>query len=203
MSAREDIRALLKAHRAAISMIEVAELSARISERVLMLPEYQKAKRVLCYASVRQEVNTSALLREILRSGRELYLPRVAPSRELVAVKLTDPEAMALGAFGIREPSGGEIIEPDRLDLIIVPGLAFDRRGGRLGYGAGYFDRFLSRCAGLVAALAFEFQMVDQIPLEPHDVPVDRVITERAVYNCRAIRLAEGAKQPMEREGNA
>ncbi|NLG24656.1 MAG: 5-formyltetrahydrofolate cyclo-ligase [Clostridiales bacterium] len=201
MSAREDLRALLKAHRAAFSMIEVAELSARISEKVLALSEYQRARRVLCYASIREEVNTTGLMREILRGGRELYLPTIAPGRELIPVRLTDPNAVKPGVMGIREPAGGEAIDPAQLDLLIVPGLAFDRCGGRLGYGAGYFDRLLKRCTGLVVALAFEFQIVDEIPLEPHDVPVDRIITERAVYNCRVIRAA--AQQRMQQEGDA
>lgn len=149
MNERNDLRALIKKNRAAISMIEVTELSARIAERVLSLPEYIRARRVLCYASTQTEVSTRGLLREILRSGRELYLPRVLSSTAMEAVRLRDIADLKRGAtYDLDEPTGTEVLSPCDLDLLLVPGIAFDRRGGRLGYGAGYFDRSCPPAAG-------------------------------------------------------
>ena len=186
MTGKEELRALIQKNRSAISMIEVVELSARIAERVLALPDYARAERVLLYASIQTEVDTRALIREILRSGRKAYLPRTYAYGVMEAARLIDPELVRRTRLGIYEPVGDEIGSPESMDLILVPGIAFDRRGGRLGRGAGYYDRYLANCEGTVAALAFELQILDALPVEAHDVLMDMVITERTIYDCHA-----------------
>lgn len=185
MTEREMLRTAMKRAREEASALHVLEMSARIGERVIMMPEYLRAKRIFCYNALPMEVQTGGLIREILRTGRELYLPVTGKDMNMMAVRLRDPEDVHRGAFRVMEPNGEEEIDPSELDLILTPGLAFDREGGRIGYGAGCFDRFLPLCRGTVVGLAFEMQLVDKVPMEEHDQRVDRIVTEAGVYVCR------------------
>lgn len=178
---REEIRAAARKLREDASKIQAAEMSARICERIVKMNEYLKAKRVLCYSALPDEVQTGGLLREIMRSGRELYLPRTRGSA-LDIVRVTPESQLVPGAFGVMEPPTGELADISDMDLVLVPGVAFDRKGNRLGYGKGYFDRLLSGCTCPVIGLAFEFQVFDHIPVREGDVPMDKVITGRNVY---------------------
>lgn len=181
---REEIRAAARKLREDASKIQAAEMSARICERIVKMSEYLKAKRVLCYASLPDEVQTNGLLHEIMRSGRELYLPRTR-GRELDIVRVTPESNLVPGAFGVLEPQSGEVADISEMDLVLAPGVAFDRDGNRLGYGKGYFDRLLAACTCPVIGLAYELQIFDHIPVREGDVPMDKVITGRNVYARR------------------
>ncbi len=181
---RKRIKALRKEHREHQAE-NLSAWSRQITERVLRMDECVRAKRVMCYHSLSGEVQTTQLLRALIADGKEVYLPVTEENREMNAVRLRDADAVHAGAFRVMVPDGNEMIEPNELDLILVPGLAFDRTGGRMGYGAGCYDRFLPRCRGVFAALAFEFQIVDSVPADEHDVPMHYVVTEQGVYDCR------------------
>ena len=185
IESKADLRARMKRDRNALSMIEAAELSARIAERVLAVPEFVRAKRVFCYASVVGEVDTRGLMREIIFSGRELYLPRVKRDKKMNAVRLMSIDDLQAGPFGIDEPPGDELIVPCDLEVLLVPGVVFDRRGGRLGMGKGYFDRFLPLCRGLIIGLSYDLQIIDRVPATGRDARMDMVITETHIYDCR------------------
>lgn len=166
--------------------------SRAIAQALRRLHLYQKARVVMCYVAIDGEVETRAILEQALADGKRVAVPR-AFSRgcRLVAaeVKNLRRELKPRGPWKIPQPSSrkGHAISPERLDLVIVPGVAFDRRGQRLGRGMGYFDRFLSRVPASVprVGLAFRFQLLKEIPLESHDQPVDRVITEKAVVRIK------------------
>ena len=193
MTERDELRVRMKELREKMSMLQVLEASARIGERVLALDEYRAAKKIFCYYSLPMEVQTGGLIREMLRQGKEVYLPVTSRDRTMKAVRLRAPDAVHRGAFKVMEPDGEEAIDPAELDLILAPGLAFDRAGGRIGYGAGCFDRFLPNCRGLIAALAMEMQLVDEVPMEPHDVYMHRIVTESGIIDC-----SEGRSNEME-----
>lgn len=184
MTERDKLRVKMRLMREEASMLQVLEASARIGERVLAMPEYRAAKKVFCYHSLPMEVQTGGLIREMLRQGKEVYLPVTKRGGLMKAVRLRDADAVHRGAFKVMEPDGDEEIDPALLDLILTPGLAFDRAGGRIGYGAGCFDRFLPRCRGTIVGLALTMQLVDRVPMEPHDVFMHQVVTEEAVYHC-------------------
>jgi 5-formyltetrahydrofolate cyclo-ligase len=183
----------MRAARQALLPADRAARSARIAERLLSLPEMQGAERVLFYASLAEEVDTWPLLRAWLKRGRLPLLPgverrggplRAAPVRDLVA-------DLKPGAFGILQPDPSRTgaVEWRTIQVAVLPGLAFDLRGCRLGRGAGYYDRSLP---ALIAAarrigLAFECQVVERLPAEPHDVPVDRVVTEDRIITPRRL----------------
>ena len=183
---RRELRALIRDRREKISVIQAAELSARIAERVLTLPEYRQAKKVMCYASVIGEVNTAPLNARILEDGKELFLPKISKEKgRMVAVPVKDLASLRRGRMGIPEPPKGEGADPMGIDLILVPGIAFDRKGGRVGFGGGYYDRFLPETKALRVALAFNMQLVEDTHPEPHDQSVDMLITEDALLDFR------------------
>lgn len=189
-AARDALRDEMRSRRNEISMIESAMHSIGICERILALPEYQKARRVMAYYAKPREVQTSALLRELLRTGRTLYLPRILPGRHMEAAKVLSLAELRLGPYDIMQPEDTPAVDPADIELILIPGLAFDAAGGRLGHGAGYYDRFLPSCRGLKVALAYDMQLVRHVPVQPHDAPMDLIITQSQVYDCRKARQA-------------
>jgi len=156
--------------------------------RLKGLYEFKSAKTLLLYASFRSEVDTHKLIKESLEAQKRVLLPRVNYSLKKLEIReiesLNDIEK---GHWGIPEPKRATPLRDlNEADLIIVPGVCFDRKGGRIGYGAGYYDKLLK---GLnksipVIALAYDEQVVEEIPLEAHDRRVDMIITDREVIYC-------------------
>jgi len=167
-------------------------LSGQIARRLVALPEYASARTILFYVDARDEVRTRPLLRDALADGRRVVVPYCV-GRALGLFGLRDLAELAEGTFGILEPKPElrdlpeRRVEPSELDLAIVPGVAFDVAGRRLGHGAGYYDRFLLRLRpdARRIALAFDCQVFDAIPADSHDVPMDRIVTESQVYTFR------------------
>jgi 5-formyltetrahydrofolate cyclo-ligase len=173
---------------------EHERLSLEVMRGVLRLPAYQRARRRLLFRSFGSEVLTDLLINETLRSRAELVLPRVKGLEEALALHaVRDPaEDLAPGAFGIEEPITERC--PERslydVDFVLVPGLAFDRRGGRLGYGGGFFDYILNVRTDLVesgaaVAVAFSLQIVEEVPLATWDVRVPLIVTEEEIIDAR------------------
>lgn len=182
---RDDIRRAMKARRDDLSGILMAEMSVRICERLITRPEYKQAKRIMCYVSCGHEVQTGGLIRAAIHAGHEVYAPVIREGRKMDAVRIDPDGPMALNRYSIPEPVGGEPVDLSTLDLVIAPGLAFDRKGNRLGYGKGYYDRFLARCSCPAIALAYGFQIVPEgIKASAHDIPMRAVITEDEIIRC-------------------
>jgi len=166
------------------------ELSREIVARCMQLPEYQQAKTVLFYIDVRSEVRTRNDLALALLSGKKIVVPYCVDG-ELELFHLENVEELAIGMYKILEPKEelrsvvAKIVDVKEIDLIIVPGVAFDRRGGRTGHGKGYYDKLLehARLDTPLVALAFECQLFDEIPMQDHDVFMDKVVTEKASYD--------------------
>ncbi len=168
--------------------------SAIICARVEALPEFQSARRVQFYVDVRSEVRTRPLLGRALEAGKKVIVPCCVDDN-LELFHLEKMEELEPGCFGILEPRNDLRGLPARkfdvgnVDLILVPGVAFDRRGGRMGHGRGFYDRLLRRARPQtpLIALAFECQLVEAVPMEEHDLHVDKVVTEDAIYDggCR------------------
>ncbi len=162
-----------------------SEKDRRIRERVQGLEEYRKARTVLLYASFRSEVDTFGLISDCLAGGKVTVLPRVDREGDVLRLFVIQSlDDLAPGYLGIPEPRssgrGEKAIED--MDFIVVPGAAFDEACNRMGYGKGYYDKLLSARRGVAAALAYEEQVMPVIPHEPHDVKMDKVITdERAI----------------------
>ncbi len=170
-------------------------LSAAVCARFAALAPYAAAATVMAYVGVRNEVRTLPLLTAMLIEGKQLVVPFCAEG-ELRLFRLYDLDELRPGHFGIPEPSPAlrrlaqRRADPRSIDLVMVPGVAFDRRGGRIGQGRGYYDRFLARLRedAFTAGLAFECQLFPAVPMEPHDVFLDAVVTEERLYSGRGRR---------------
>ena len=177
---REEIRACVKKRREDASKIQAAEMSARICERIVAMAEYLRAKRILCYAALPDEVQTGGLLREILRSGRQLYLPRTRGS-DLEIARVTAGMKMERGAYGVLEPVTDELAQIGEMDLVLAPGVAFDREGNRLGYGKGYYDRYLTKVHAFCAGVCYTECVIESVPVGRCDVPMAALVSPQGV----------------------
>ncbi len=166
-------------------------LSRQICATFMARPEYADAKTVLFYVDAGSEVRTRQALPDALKDGKRIVVPWcVVETNELELFHLEDMSELVEGAYKILEPrddlrfAPGKRLTPADLDLVMVPGTAFDPRGGRMGQGKGYYDRLLANTRPDVTliGLAFECQMFPEIPVAPHDVFMDAVITEKQVY---------------------
>ena len=160
---------------------DLARASLLIKQQLLLSSWWLEARSIALFMSRPDEPDTSALVDVILGEGRRLLLPRVS-GEVMDFYAVTDPSRLLPGAFGLPEPDALHChpVPPSEMDLMLVPGLAFDRQGTRLGRGKGYYDRFMS-CPGFQArsiGVFFSFQEVQKIPTEPHDRKLDTVVTE-------------------------
>ena len=151
------------------------------------VPEFQKAKGIGAFASIPSEINTYPILEGILELGKKLYLPRVI--KEKVGFNyypVADLKDLAPGTFGILEPTGDHPAEWEEIDLVLVPGLAFDLKGRRLGFGKGYYDRVLTQLkkSAFTIGLGYSFQVVEQVPSVSHDIPLKAVLSEKGFHYC-------------------
>lgn len=161
--------------------------SARVAERVWTVPEVAAARVLLLYAALPGEVETDAIAEAAARRGVVVTYPRCLPeTREMALHRVARADELRPGAYGIREPDVDScpLVTTDEIDVALVPGLAWDRTGGRLGRGAGYYDRLFATPAwrGFRCGLFFAAQELDALPTEPWDVPLHAVVTEREVW---------------------
>lgn len=190
-TAKAEIRRRVEAAVAAIQAAERAERGEMAQRRLAALPEFAAAGVILLYRSMRGEIETSALVIRALRDGKRVALPRTdRESGTMRAVRIMDPAAdLFRGPCGAMEPRDGlPEVAAEEIDLAVIPGRAFDIRGRRLGRGAGYYDRYMASPGfrAIKIALAFDCQIVDSIPVLPHDLPVDVIVTESRIIECRA-----------------
>lgn len=176
------------------------QVSRLAVERLMQLPEYQAAKTVLWYVDCRSELRTRQALPAALASGKRIIVPyctvNEAGANKLGLWLLADMNELVVGKWKILEPPRERWGEPERevapaeIDLVVVPGVAFSRVGGRMGNGQGYYDRLLERvrpdCS--LIGLGYECQLFDDLVVSPHDVFMDKVVTEKAVYEGRGRR---------------
>lgn len=178
-----------QAHANRKEQLNKEELSRTICERFVALPEYAAAKTVMFYVDVRTEVRTREYLPQVLGCGKRIVVPYCVDG-ELELFLLESMDELAVGMYKILEPKAElrplpeKRVDVKELDLIMVPGVAFDRTGARMGHGFGYYDKLLehARPDAPLVALAFECQLFPEIPTAPHDIFMDKIITERAIY---------------------
>lgn len=181
------------AARAALSPAERSRLSLAAQEAVLGTAAFQGARVVLLYAPIRGEVETDCVAAAAVALGKRLALPRVhkEPRGLVLHAYSGDPGTLVKGAYGILEPAADwPEVEPAAVDLVVVPGVGFDTRGNRLGYGGGYYDRLLPDLLKAnpkvsLLGLAYGFQVVPALPAEAHDVPMDGLATETGYQATR------------------
>ena len=155
----------------------------QITGQVLENGLYQRAACVFCYVSTPQEIDTHAILRHALAAGKTVCVPLCGARGEMTARRIRSLDELHAGAYGILEPDeAAEEIAPTQIDLVIAPALACDRLGYRLGYGGGYYDRFLASYRGAAVLLCRERLLRQEIPFGVHDYPVPWVVTEAGLF---------------------
>lgn len=189
---KKELRARIQGQRDLLTVERREQLSRRVGGHLWDLPEFKAAHTVFFFISFRSEVSTEPMIRRAIAEGKRICLPYTYPeTKAMVASHILDFDTeLQLGNYNILEPKEEFIrpVEPAAIDLIITPGVAFDVRGGRLGYGGGYYDRFFAqRKEGCpLVALAFEMQIVEEVPRGDHDQLVDALVTEERVIDCKS-----------------
>ncbi len=203
---KKSIRAELLRKRDAIPPALKAQKDAAIWQRLSALEEFRRAENVMMYVSFRSEADTKRFLQNVIAFGKKLILPFVdSKNRVLELYEVRDASELVRGYMGIPEPGIKENrrVDFNAVDLIIIPGVGFDIKGNRLGYGGGYYDRLLSGIGDrgsetskkepartpqppspCLIALAFEEQIVEEIPSESHDIKMDMIVTEKRLIRC-------------------
>ena len=180
------LRAQIKQQRSAISLHDWERWSTDIQKRLFAYPAFLKAHTIHCYVSMndRKEVDTHGIVESCLKRNKSLFVPIMKTEvNELQHVEVSTKEELKPNAWGVPEPEYGERLDVIDPDLVIVPLLASDEKGNRLGYGKGYYDRFLSQISSIKVGLVFDQFILDEIPTEPHDIPLDVLITETRIIN--------------------
>lgn len=186
---RQTVRSQLLAQRGMLSGADRSKMSRQIIEALVALPLYLEKTKFFIYCSYGSEVETQLLLKHCLQEGKTVLVPKSVPEQSgLLAVAITNPATDLMPGFrGIPEPVPSlvecPLLPPHSIEVSVVPGVVFSRSGHRLGYGGGYYDRFLAQAAPRAyrIGLAFSLQLVEHIPVLPHDVPMDMLITEKEI----------------------
>lgn len=185
------IRGDLLKRRCALTPGEVAEKSKQAINRLLGMAEYQRASAIMTYLDFRNEVETTGLVRRAMADGKRVAVPvtDLANRRIIPSLLVRFTEDLEPGPLQILEPKANSLrlCNPALIDLVIVPGVAFDLEGNRLGYGGGFYDRFLllTKPEAVFVGLAFELQVLSRLEHSPHDMPVHYVLTEDRVIKIK------------------
>lgn len=185
------LRKRILAFRRAQSPEEIREKSEKIRQRLFTFNLFCGAGTVLFYLAIEDEVQTKKMISESLHRGKRVAVPFINwQRREILPSELKDPQKdLEVGIQKIPQPRKNfyRSIPPASIDLVIVPGVVFDKKGNRLGFGVGFYDRFLGKLSEKtnLIALAFELQLVDNVPSRSHDIAVDYLITERGIIDCK------------------
>lgn len=179
---KKELRAQFKLKRAQLSEEQINEKSQLIAEKVLNLAEFKKAKNIMCYVSKDTEVATHDLIQKILTMNKTLAVPLIIEKGMMKPAIIGDFSELRLADFNTLQPQTGEFLE-EKIDLNLMPALAVSKTGERLGWGGGFYDRFIiSNRPRLNLVLAFDCQIVDQLPTTKFDQKVDRIITESQLF---------------------
>ena len=182
MEEKKVIRKQIFAARKTYTDQQIEEMSKKITERLETLPEFQNAQRILAYADYNHEVMTGFIIEAAWKAGKEVAVPKVV-GQDMVFYKLTDFSQLESGYFGIPEPKeDGETVSWEDA-MMVMPGVAFDVNCNRVGYGGGFYDRFLEKHPKISrVAVGFSFQILPEVPTEPTDIRPQVIVTEENIY---------------------
>lgn len=187
MNTKEAVRRACKAQRAALSVADCNTWTTLLTDRIVNSPEYISANTIMAYLAMPKEANLDDVIRHALEHGKSVYVPVCTDKTTMIAVRLKSLESITRGVLNIRIPSEPyEVINPHDLDLILVPGAGFDRQGGRMGMGNGYYDRFLKELSpSTFMGVCWTVQLWETpIPMEALDQRMSKIVTEQGIIHC-------------------
>lgn len=155
-----------------------------IYRSLISMPEYKKADKIMFYLSLPDEPDTKKMIDYAFLTGKKVFVPKVINKTDMAVCQITPDEHFVKSGLGINEPSAPVYVSGEKMDLIVVPGIAFDECGTRLGFGGGYYDRFLARLSCTTVGLCYEDCLVKRLIREKTDIGVKYVITEKRIVNC-------------------
>ena len=177
---KQEIRKRGLEKRNELNPAQVSLKSRIIVDKIQKLKAFKEAQNSLFYYPYKKEVNLSTLFE---MSSKEIYLPKIKNGEHFIPTLFSGMSNMAAGEFGIKESKSLKLIDKKKIEIIFVPGVVFDRKGNRIGMGKGYYDRFLKRTPqALKIGIAFEEQLLDQVPKDQYDIAVDLLITDKDIY---------------------
>lgn len=179
MMGKKELRKEIKRRFAALAKEEFSVKSAVVLEKLKALPEWNKAGTIFAFISMKDEIDTEEILREILNSGKKLAVPRIDGENLVFHLIESITEGLVPDCYGIPEPeASAPVAKPAGNDIMLIPGLAFDNGRNRLGRGKGFYDRYLASIPEAISriGICYDFQMVEAVPTEPHDRPLDMII---------------------------
>lgn len=182
---KKEIRKKILQLKESLSEQEIQKKSSAIFNTLSNMKFYTNANNVMLYVSFGSEVLTKPIIDDLLQQRKRVFVPVTVPkTKELIVSELKSFEDdLEIGHFGVMEPKKDALrpVDPTIIDLIVVPGVAFDKEGYRVGYGGGYYDRFIPRLTDQTpkVSLAFEMQLIDKVPTDKYDIPVEYIITEK------------------------
>ncbi|MDD3705411.1 MAG: 5-formyltetrahydrofolate cyclo-ligase [Clostridiaceae bacterium] len=186
---KDAIRKQILRIRNGLSEKDVSLLSEKTFYNLKENSFFNNSTHVMIYLDFKNEIKTDPIINYCLKNNKKVYVPIcISETHELCTSRITSLEELQSGHFGIREPGLQYIRLSDSklIDLVLVPGVAFDVSGNRIGFGAGYYDRFMMRLkpGAIKAALAYSFQIVDTLPSDEYDIPMDYIVTEKCTIDC-------------------
>ena len=185
---KKSIRKAIIIQRDLINNKSKIAMDSKIKDKLKESSFYKDSKNIFIYIGFGSEIDTAKYIEEFLEEGKNIFVPRTdMKKRVMEAVKIDSLEELSINSSGILEPSReSEAISKNDIDLVILPGVAFDISGGRIGYGGGYYDKYLEGIDSDIVkvAITYDFQVLDEVPFEEHDIKADYIITE-----CREINL--------------
>lgn len=190
---KEKLRKKLLKQRKNIDEQKVTNISYIIKDTLLKKKEFKKAEKIMSYISYRNEVNTYPLNKSLLDSGKQVFLPYCIKDKKRIEITPVYDlkNDLVEGSYGIKEPAPElrQHYSPEALDIIVVPAVAFSQKGYRIGYGGGYYDRFLPQLPERTISfgLTYDKLLLPELPKESHDIPVDYVVTEKQIINTNKI----------------
>lgn len=177
------LRKMIRQKRDELDSVFTVSSDRQILRQILQLPEYQKAKALFCFVSTPNEIDTKNLIQDAFSQGKRVFVPRCISQGIMEIYEILGFEDLEVGAYGIQEP---KLLlrkaEKQEIDFAVVPCVSCDRRRNRLGQGGGYYDRFMENRTYPAAAVCRESLMLEEVPVEPWDLPVDLVVTEQDIY---------------------
>ena len=183
---KSEIRKINKIKRAAMDGGEVTQKSNAASKLFLASSLYENAKHIMLYKSLGNETDTTDIINAAFRDGKIVYFPVTdAQSGEITPCFATNETEFVKGAFSVSEPANTEVADVGEIELILVPGIAFDKKGARVGFGKGCYDRLLQNSSAIKVGFCYDFQLCEEIPSEQHDVTMDYIVTETRIINCK------------------
>lgn len=177
---KKSLRKIIYAKRKDLSLSFLEDASEKIADSFEVVLKEKGVKSVLMYMALPGEVQTKELVESLFRRGLQIWLPKVV-GENLEIRAFEGMESLEKGSFGVYEPTGRLCTDLSEIEMIVVPGVAFSVDGDRMGYGKGYYDRLLSQTNAIRVGFCFEFQLVENLPVEPHDKSMDMLLTENQV----------------------